>query len=142
MAKYFELKELLHSNTAIKKDIENLPSWDGVKKLEYLVDNYLDPLREAWNSPITITSGYRCEELNKAVGGSNTSDHMSYEAVDMQPKNTSYSELLKFFSFIKEFFTSQNIKVDQCFIESSGDTHWVHLGIGEKMRNTYKELKV
>ena len=48
---------------------------------------------------------------------------MSYEAVDMQPKNTSYSGLLKFFSFIKEFFTLQNIKVDQCFIESSGDTH-------------------
>ena len=66
--KYFELSELLRSDTAISKKIENLPTWEGIEKLSKLAIEYLDPLREAWGSAITITSGYRSPSLNKAVG--------------------------------------------------------------------------
>ena len=45
--KYFDLEELLHSDTAINNKIENLPTWGGIERLKNLAINYLDPLREA-----------------------------------------------------------------------------------------------
>jgi uncharacterized protein YcbK (DUF882 family) len=110
--------------------------------LNNLAVNYLDPLREAWGSPITITSGYRSPELNKIVGGVSNSAHQYFEAVDLQPKDTSPREVEKFFDFIKDYFTSNKINIDQCFIEKSGSSTWVHLGISPRMRNQYGELLV
>lgn len=140
--KYFELSELLKSDTALSKKIENLPTWEGVEKLNKLVVEYLDPLREAWGSAITITSGYRSPNLNKAVGGVSNSSHQYYEAVDLQPKDTSVKGVETFFNFIKNYFTDNDVIVDQCFIEKSGSTTWVHLGISPRMRNQYGELRV
>jgi len=140
--KYFELSEFLYSDTALSKKIENLPTWEGIEKLNNLAVNYLDPLREAWGSPITITSGYRSPELNKIVGGVSNSAHQYFEAVDLQPKDTSPREVEKFFDFIKDYFTSNKINIDQCFIEKSGSSTWVHLGISPRMRNQYGELLV
>ena len=75
--KYFTIKELCKSNTAIKYGIDNTPTPEVEQNLIALIENVLDPLREAWGSPIIINSGYRCPILNKAVGGSKTSSHMS-----------------------------------------------------------------
>lgn len=46
-SKYFDLEEFLHSDTAVKNNIENLPTWEGIERLKTLAINYLDPLREA-----------------------------------------------------------------------------------------------
>ena len=67
--KYFSLDELTRSETALCKGLENVPSVEAVRNLELLVKCVLDPIREAWGAPIIVNSGYRCEELNKAVGG-------------------------------------------------------------------------
>ena len=141
-SEYFDLEEFLKSETALNQKIENLPTWEGVEKLNKLAVNYLDPLRKAWGSAITITSGYRSPKLNKAVGGVSNSAHQYYEAVDLQPKDTSQTGVKKFFNFIKNYFTENNITIDQCFIENSSNSTWVHLSISPKMRNQYGSLKV
>lgn len=132
--KYFTIEELCQSETAEKYKIDNTPSEEIKKNLETLVDCLLDPLREAWGSPIIINSGYRCPILNKAVGGSKTSSHMSGWSVDMRPKNGKMEEFKKFVvQFIKTRFW------DQCILEKSGDVEWVHLSL---YNNSGKQRKM
>lgn len=85
--KYFSFQEFERSETAYRHGIDNtLP--DKLKgNVAALVDKVLDPLREAWGKPITITSGYRCAALNKAVGGSATSHHCKGMAADLTTGN-------------------------------------------------------
>ncbi len=85
--RYFTFTEFERSETATKYAIDNsIPD-----KLKYnvaaLVDKVLDPLRLAWGKPITVTSGYRCAELNKAVGGVPTSMHLHGCAADITTGN-------------------------------------------------------
>lgn len=132
--KYFTIEELCQSKTAEKYKIDNTPSEEIKKNLETLVDCLLDPLREAWGSTIIVNSGYRCPILNKAVGGSKTSSHMSGWSVDMHPKNGKMEEFKKFVvQFIKTRFW------DQCILEKSGDVEWVHLSL---YNNSGKQRKM
>ena len=95
--KYFTIDELVRSDTAIIKHIDNTPSDDIKNNLIELIENLLDPIREGWteyckinqlgNAGIRVNSGYRCKMLNKAVGGSNSSSHMTGFAVDIVPMN-------------------------------------------------------
>lgn len=81
--KHFSLHEFTRSDTAQRNAIDNTPPTGAIDNLSALVDNVLDPLREAWGAPIDVTSGYRCPRLNKAVGGSPTSQHMTGQAADI-----------------------------------------------------------
>ena len=81
--KYFTIKELTRSATAQHLGIDNTPPASAVKALHALVDNVLDPLRQAWGGPIMVNSGYRCPELNKLVGGTPYSQHQRGEAADI-----------------------------------------------------------
>lgn len=81
--KHFSIQELTHSDTAIRKGIDNTAPKEAQENLIRLVDKVLDPLRESWGGPITVTSGYRSAALNKAVGGSATSDHPKGCAADI-----------------------------------------------------------
>ncbi len=85
--KYFTIAELCASSTATAKGIDNTPTPGITQNLERLVANVLDPLREAWGKPIVVTSGYRCPELNKAVGGAKNSHHMQGMAADISTGN-------------------------------------------------------
>lgn len=85
--KYFTIAELCASSTATAKSIDNTPTPGITQNLERLVANVLDPLREAWGKPIVVTSGYRCPELNKAVGGAKNSHHMQGMAADISTGN-------------------------------------------------------
>ena len=79
----FELKEFTHSDTASRKGIANDPGIQEVKAIENLVTNLLQPLREVYGKRMVINSGYRCPELNKAVGGVPTRQHTKGEAADI-----------------------------------------------------------
>lgn len=74
--RHFTLYELIRSETADKLGIINVPNFAQVQLLALFVDSLLEPLREAAQRPIIITSGYRCKELNKAVGGVDNSHHV------------------------------------------------------------------
>lgn len=73
--KFFTIRELTKSTTAQQKGIKNIPSKEQEQNLIALIENILDPLREAYGKPIVVTSGYRCPALNKAIGGAKNSQH-------------------------------------------------------------------
>ena len=84
--KNFKLSEFFASFTADKNGIKNEPSADKRATIERninsLVDNVLDPIRDKFRTPVIITSGYRCPQVNRLVGGVNNSQHMSGCAAD------------------------------------------------------------
>ena len=92
--KNFKLSEFFVSSTADKNGIKNEPSLDARATIErninLLVDNVLDPIRDKFCAPVIITSGYRCPQVNKLVGGANNSQHMSGCAADFHIKGFTY----------------------------------------------------
>ena len=124
--KYFTIKELCKSSTATEKGIDNSPNSEIVKNLEQLIDNILDPLRERYGKPINVNSGYRCPELNKAVGGSKTSQHMKGLAADITVGSPKKNKVL--FDLIKEM----DLPFDQLIDEKK--LSWVHVSYSTKPR--------
>ena len=122
-SKFFKLEEFLTSSTARQKSIENLPSWEIIDHLKELAD-FLDGLRKDWGSGINVTSGYRNEKLNSAVGGVPTSAHKLGYAADLQPAN---GKMTEFVAFVKNWLKGK--KFDQALIETKGKTRWVHIGL-------------
>ena len=120
---YFTIAELCASDTAKKYGIDNTPNPIITSHLQQLI-TFLNPLREAWGSAIKVTSGYRCEKLNKFVGGSKTSSHMIGYGVDLIPTNGRMDEFKK---FIVDYMKTRMF--DQCIIEKSGKTEWIHIGL-------------
>lgn len=117
---YFTIKELSRSSTAEKLGIDNTPTPEIRAKLNTLI-SVLDKIREQYGKPIFVTSGYRCPELNKAVGGVNSSQHVKGEAADLVGRND--DETRKIFETAKAFG-----QFDQLLYEknSKGDI-WVHI---------------
>lgn len=116
--KYFTINELTKSSTAEAKGIDNTPTPEVERNLTALVDNVLDPLREIYGKPITVNSGYRCPELNKAVGGSATSDHVKGFAADITAGSKEENERL--FNIIKHNFHFSQLIDEKNF-------SWVHV---------------
>ena len=121
IAKYFTLAEMCASDTAKAKGIKNQPSVTEVVNLTLLCTKVLDPLRKAMG-PITISSGFRCAALNKAVGGVSNSQHCKGQAADINIQgNLAYGK--KIFSWIKA-----NCEFDQLIWEhDKAGVYWVHV---------------
>ena len=120
---YFTVAELCASDTAKKYGINNTPDLTITAHLQQLI-NFLNPLREAWGSAIKVTSGYRCDKLNRFVGGSKTSSHLIGYGVDLVPAN---GKMDAFKKFIVDYM--KTCTFDQCIIEKSGKTEWIHIGL-------------
>ena len=119
--KYFTIKELSHSETANRKGIDNTPTGDVVVSMTTLINECLDPVRELYGKPITVTSGFRCPILNKAVGGVNSSQHVKGEAADLVGRND--DETRKIFETAKAFG-----QFDQLLYEKNSKGNiWVHI---------------
>lgn len=88
--------------------------------MRVLVYNILEPARVALGEPIVITSGYRCQRLNKAVGGVQNSQHCKGEAVDIRLPNADYANRL--FDIL-----AANPMTDQLLYEHVGKTVWIHV---------------
>lgn len=119
--KYFSIKELCKSNTAIKNKIDNHPTPEIEKNLTILIEHCLDPIREKFGKPITVTSGYRCEKLNKLVGGKPNSQHLKGQAADLVgDTNTKTKEIFEIAKQLGNF--------DQLLFEkNSKGSIWVHI---------------
>lgn len=81
--KWFTVDELTRSNVAAGLGIENQPDSWSAANMVLLIEKVLDPVREAWKRPITVNSGYRSAELNRAVGGARNSQHTMGQAADI-----------------------------------------------------------
>ena len=136
---HFALKEFIVSDTATKKKIDNLPSFEVVEHLSELIEKILEPLRVAWGGPIPVTSGYRCEKLNKAVGGVASSAHMRGDAADLQPGNGKIDDFIK---FTRMWLYNNHVPFDQLIDERSGKTRWLHIGLYSSTGSQRGEVKV
>lgn len=137
--KYFSLAEMTRSDTARRLGIDNTPS-DSIKKnLTLFIEKVLDPIREDWGSSIIVSSGYRCPELNKAVGGVKTSGHMYGFCADLQVKG----DLRKFSNFVIEWMKEHQMKYDQIIWEKSGNVTWLHFcWIGKDGKQRMKNFDI
>lgn len=119
MAKYFTLGELCKSDVAVEKRIENTPDNPTIERMQALMDECLDKVREMWGKPIGVNSGYRSYELNKAVGGAKNSQHLRGEAADITTGSKENNR--KLFDLI----VASDIPFDQ-LIDESG-YRWLHI---------------
>ena len=120
---YFSLAELIYSDTAKSKGIDNTPTFEIVDNLKELAF-FLDDMRQEWGSGIRVCSGYRCDELNSAVGGVSNSEHRLGWAADLQPSN---GKMFLFKEFVVKYLKGK--KYSQCIIEKSGKTEWIHFSL-------------
>ena len=126
----FKFSELIHSDTAIKKNINNMPDINSLDCMLDLIYFCLQPIREDFNLPLIITSGYRCAEVNKIVGGASNSQHLKGQAADFIIKNKTPAEIIN--QILKT-----NIEFDQLINEYN---RWVHISF-VKGKNRRQILK-
>ena len=120
---HFTIEEMYASDTAKRLGIDNKPSVQQMINLVYLCANVLEPLRVAMNEPIKIGSGFRCQKLNKAVGGVYNSQHLKGQAADLCIDGD-IQKGRKWFDYIRN-----NLPFDQLIWEKSSKTGscWVHV---------------
>ena len=134
--KYFSINELTKSSTADRLGIDNTPSDEIKNNLTLFIEKVLDPIREDWGSPIMVSSGYRCPELNKAVGGAKNSGHQYGYCADLQVKG-GMKRIRELADFIFEWMKDHHMKFDELLFERSGNVTWLHfcwIGKDEKQR--------
>ena len=118
ISKHITFEEATQSSTAIRLKIDNAPNALIQINMRLVAEKCFEPLREWYNKPIRVNSFYRCIELNKAVGGSATSQHCKGEAIDLS--GGSKAENKKIFEWCKV-----NLDFDQIINEY--DYQWIHI---------------
>ena len=125
---YFSLHELCASATARRLGIRNIPDATQQDNLVRLVDHILDPLRKAWGAPIIVTSGFRCPQLNAAVGGARRSQHTLGQAADIRTVNNSQEDNRR----LRDLIVALDLPYDQLIDEF--DCSWIHVSYREENR--------
>ena len=124
LSAHVTLAEFENSPTATTHGINNKMSESQIASAKLLCENVFEPLRIHLNTPIKISSGFRCVQLNKMIGGAKTSQHTKGEAMDIKIG-------AKGFNFIKD-----NLDFDQLIWEFGNDENpqWVHVSYSSRNR--------
>ncbi len=131
--KNFTIAELSASTTASRLHISNCPAATHVAALTRLVDHILDPLRDAWGAPLRVNSGYRSTALNRAIGGTATSQHLRGEAADITAGSPDANR--KLFSLA----IKMQLPFDQLIDEKNYS--WIHISYSPRHRRNILHLK-
>ena len=124
VTEHVSYKEVVKSNTATRRGIENIPSGEQMENIKLLCENVFEPLREHVGGPIAINSLFRSVELNRAIGGSSTSQHCAMNGAAMDIDDTyGIMSNADMFEFIKK------LDFDQLIWEYGDDENpdWVHI---------------
>ena len=122
ISKHITYLEATHSDTAKAKGISNVPNDVQLASMRLVAEECFEPLREWYGKPIRINSFFRSVELNRAVKGSKTSDHVKGMAIDLDAGSN--AENLKLFNWLKD-----NVEFTQ-LIHEYGDKsgpEWLHI---------------
>ncbi len=135
----FSLQELLKSQTALRKGIDNKPANPGViTNLQVLCEKVLQPVRDHYARPVVINSGYRCPKLNKAIGSSSKSQHIKGMAADIEIPGLSNKELAE--------YIEENLPFDQLILEFYNgvdpNSGWVHVSYVSDSDNRKQTLTI
>lgn len=128
LSKNFTLDEMIRTSTGIP----NIPTDKEIENMRKLVENVLQPLRDHMNRPIIVNSGFRSKEVNKAVGGSKDSGHMSGTAADITMGSKALNRLA--YNYIRD-----NCEFRQLINEYNYS--WIHVEYREG-DNKKQELKI
>ena len=130
LSKNFVLSEITRSNTAKRLGISNEPTKKHMEGIQRIITNLIQPMRDALG-PIRVSSGYRNPELNRAIGGSRTSQHCKGEALDLQfwKDGQMYKE-------IYDWVIQSGLDFDQMINEF--DFAWIHISL--KKEKNRKEI--
>ena len=122
LSKNFSLKEMTASQTAERKGINNNPNDDQITGLQKLCENILQPVRDHYATPVTISSGFRSEELCVAIGSSTNSQHAKGQAADFEIFGLANAELAK--------YIIDKLNFDQLILEfhnpEEPNSGWIH----------------
>jgi hypothetical protein len=140
LSKNLSLAEVMRSETAKRKGVSNMPTPEHIENFKKLAEKVFQPIREHFGVPIHISSGYRSAALNKAVGGSSSSQHCTGEAIDIDMDGTSITNK-QIFDFIKE-----HLEFDQMIWEFGTSTNpdWVHVSYestGKQRKQVLRAVK-
>jgi|TARA_R110000851_G_scaffold155137_2_gene297448 hypothetical protein len=144
LSKNLTLREAVKSNTATRLGIDNRPDeWD-IENLKAIAENIFQPIRDHFGVPIGVSSGYRGKDLNKAIGGSKYSQHMTGEALDIDADIHGKVTNADIFKFVKN-----NLHWDQMIWEFGDDEepNWVHIsykpsgGNRKQIKRAYRDSK-
>lgn len=135
LTKNFTLEEMVKSSTATRLKIDNtIPS--ELKPMIYKMAEQMQIIRDAYGKPIVISSGYRCEKLNKAVGGAKNSDHRYASAVDFHSLSDSKADNKALWDLIISLKTQG--KLDMRQIINEYDSNWIHCSINNPFNKAKK----
>lgn len=122
LSQNFTVAEFSKSQTALRLGIDNEPQGEHLEAAKALFENVIQKVRDQFG-PTTINSGYRGPELNKAVGGSATSQHCKGEACDIEVPGVANAEIAQ--------WILDNLEFDQLILEfytpGIPDSGWVHV---------------
>jgi len=122
LSKSFTLNELTKSQEATRLEIDNTPNEDYIENLKILCVKILQPVRDFYGLPVSISSGYRSPELCEAIGSSRTSQHARGQAADFEIFGVPNKQVAD--------FIVKNLDYDQCILEfwneNEPNSGWVH----------------
>jgi len=122
LSKSFTLNELTKSQEAVRLGIDNTPNEEQIQNLKILCEKILQPLRDFYGMPVSISSGYRSVALCEAIGSSAKSQHTKGQAADFEIFGVPNKE-------VSEFIV-KNLEYDQCILEfwneNEPNSGWVH----------------
>lgn len=113
----FKISELIHSDEAIKRKINNMPDINSLDNILILIVKCLQPIRDKINKPMIVSSGFRCKTLNTAIKGAPNSGHLYGRACDFTVKGMTPKEV---YNFIKK----SGLKYTQLILEKN---QWIHI---------------
>ena len=122
LSKSFTLNELTKSQEATRLGIDNTPNEEQIQNLKILCENILQPIRDFYGMPVSVSSGYRSITLCEAIGSSAKSQHTKGQAADFEIFGVANKDVAE--------FIVKNIEYDQCILEfwneNDPNSGWVH----------------
>jgi len=135
LTEHFKLEEMTVSPTAKKLGLSNTPTAEHIENMRYCCEKILEPVRAKFG-PVTINSSYRAPAVNKAVGGSKTSQHVNGQAIDFEVKGVDNKTVAD--------WVADNLEFDQVILEfyAAGDKNsgWVHASIKKEGGNRKQRM--
>jgi hypothetical protein len=133
LTRHFRYREMIHSNTAKRLGIDNIPPKKHVDNFRRLLQNVMEPVRTHFGKPVIVTSGYRSLKLNRAIGSHDNSQHTVGEAIDFQVSNESLSNVYEW------VVVESGLPYDQIIYEF-GESGWIHVSHVQDRKNRNENL--